>query len=51
MQEAFKDKDYGASISKIGIVMTCMAKDLMQRKRFKKDAPVSLLMIFFWIIF
>ena len=38
MQEAFKDKDYRASISKIGIVMTCMAKDLMQRKRFKKDA-------------
>jgi hypothetical protein len=37
IQDAFKNKAYGTSISKIGIVMTCMPKDLKQRKRFKKD--------------
>ena len=37
IQDAFKNKAYGSSISKIGIVMTCMPKDLKQRKRFKKE--------------
>jgi hypothetical protein len=35
--EALKEKDYGTSVYRIGVVMTCMAKDLKQRKRFKKD--------------
>jgi hypothetical protein len=36
VEGAFKDKVYGQSINTISTVMTCMAKDLKQRKRFKK---------------
>lgn len=38
IQESFKKKKYGRSINLISVVMTCMAKDFKQRKRFKKDA-------------
>jgi len=34
----FGKKQYGESIILISVVMTCMAKDLKQRKRFKKEA-------------
>jgi hypothetical protein len=37
VEGAFKNKVYGQSINIISTVMTCMAKDLKQRKRFKKD--------------
>jgi hypothetical protein len=37
VENALVPKNYGASISRIGIVMTCMAKNFKQRKRYKKD--------------
>jgi hypothetical protein len=37
IQNPLKDKDYGTSISRIGIVMSCMNRYFKQRKRFKKD--------------
>lgn len=37
IENALAQKNYGASISRIGIVMTCMARDFKQRKRYKKD--------------
>lgn len=37
IEKAFSLKNYGGSISRIGVVMTCMNKDLNQRKRYKKD--------------
>jgi hypothetical protein len=37
IEDAFKKRSYGKSINYISIVMTCMAKDFKQRKRFKKD--------------
>lgn len=36
LKEGFKSKTYGISIYRISVVMTCMGKDLKQRKRFKK---------------
>lgn len=32
-----QEKHYGSSISKIVVIMTCMARDFKQRKRYKKD--------------
>jgi hypothetical protein len=37
IEEFFKDRFYGTSISRIGIVMTCMEIDTNQRKRYNKD--------------
>jgi hypothetical protein len=37
IENAFENKNYGSSISKINIVMTCMARDFKQRKQFKRD--------------
>ena len=36
LKDGFKTKEYGTSIAVISVVLTCMAKDLKQRKRFKK---------------
>lgn len=36
LKEGLKQKKYGTSISRISVVMTCMARDFKQRKRFKK---------------
>ena len=36
IEEELKNKAYGADISKISVVMTCMARDFKQRKQFKK---------------
>src|SRR5712664_1628495 len=38
LKEGFREKKYGTSISLISVVMTCMGKDIKQRKRFKKGA-------------
>jgi hypothetical protein len=37
LKGGFGEKYYGTSVSRISVVMTCMAKDFKQRKRFKKD--------------
>jgi len=37
IENGFKEKNYGSSILVISVVMTAMAYDLKQRKRFKKD--------------
>lgn len=36
LKENFRTKEYGKSITRISVVMTCMGRDLKQRKRFKK---------------
>jgi hypothetical protein len=40
LKAGFKQKNYGESISQINVVMTCMGRDLKQRKRFKKSEGV-----------
>lgn len=37
LETFFKSQKYGDSISRIGIIMNCMGRDVRQRKRFKKD--------------
>jgi hypothetical protein len=37
IEEYFKNKSYGSSISRISVVMSALFRDLKQRKRFKKD--------------
>lgn len=37
VENALKEKNYGASIDLISVVITCTGKDFKQRKRFKKE--------------
>lgn len=37
IQVYLKKKKYGSSVSKICVIMTCMAREFKQRKKYKKD--------------
>ena len=37
VENALRQKSYGASIDSIGAIMICRPRDFKQRKRFKKD--------------
>jgi hypothetical protein len=37
IENGLVSQSYGTSISKIVVIMTCMAKNVKQRKRYKKD--------------
>lgn len=38
IEDQFKNKEYGVSISSMGIVMSCLGREIKPRKRYKKDS-------------
>jgi len=37
IENALREKNYGTSISSVGAIMICRARDFKQRKRYKKE--------------